>query len=308
MQTNDSFICEPNIPIFVFSKMPEDIMIYQQLNCMCLKLGSPNIIAIMVAYLVVILPLNVLVLHLTHQQWRRPSSAAVAAQSDLITVHTSIMELMNIVGTVLTSSGVYSHTPYVVVVGLLPGMVNMNAVMLFHTLTCVERYLAVVHPIAYLGLKNAKGIRIRNINIGAIWMMSFGGCMTLILTILPFTVISLFSISFNLVVVCFCSLSVLCALVRPGPADRFGRRQQVDQSKLRAFHTIMIILCVLLFKFGGYILCFALYVTQVLSNTEKCYLWTSLFWFCLPSNLVLPLLFLHRAGKLCCCKTRQQSD
>ncbi|KAJ4945014.1 hypothetical protein JOQ06_013553 [Pogonophryne albipinna] len=51
---------------------------------------------------------------------------------------------------------------------------------LFHVLTCLERYLAVVRPIIYLRLRNVQGVRIRNISIG---------------------------------------LSVLCVLIRPGPGD-----------------------------------------------------------------------------------------
>ncbi|KAJ4945170.1 hypothetical protein JOQ06_013706, partial [Pogonophryne albipinna] len=51
---------------------------------------------------------------------------------------------------------------------------------LFHVLTCLERYLAVVRPIIYLRLRNVQGVRIRNISIG---------------------------------------LSVLCVLIRPGPGN-----------------------------------------------------------------------------------------
>lgn len=45
--------------------------------------------------------------------------------------------------------------------------------MFFPLMTCVEHYLAVVHPITYLSLRKAKGIRIRNITAGRIWLLIF---------------------------------------------------------------------------------------------------------------------------------------
>ena len=108
------------------------------------------------------------------------------------------------------------------------------------------------------------------------------------------------------VVVFFSSLSVLCVLIRPGPGEGGGGRQQVDRSKLRAFFTIMIILGVLLFRFVG----FSLVAVEVWSEqqlfVETCAMQASITWFCLPSSLVLPLLFLQRAGKLVRCQTNNE--
>ena len=76
-----------------------------------------------------------------------------------------------------------------------------------------------------------------------------------------------------------------------------GNREHVDQSKQRAFNTIMLIMGVLMFSFGGTVIVLA---TTALPESEACLVILCTLWFDLPSRLVLPLLFLHRAGKLQC--------
>lgn len=115
------------------------------------------------------------------------------------------------------------------------------------------------------------------------------------------TVVFICVLAFDLIVISFCSLSVLRVLMRPGPGEEGGAGWQVDQSKLRAFYTIMAILGVLLFRFGGNLFTAALCVFVQIGETVKCGMLLSLFLSDVPSSLVLPLLFLQRAGKLMCC-------
>lgn len=102
-------------------------------------------------------------------------------------------------------------------------------------------------------------------------------------------------------IVLFCSISVLGVLIRARPGDRSGRREHLEKSKRRAFYTITSIMAVLLVKLGGYILALSVYALSQLDETTVCAILLSEPWFCLPSGLVLPLLFLHRVGKLTCC-------
>ncbi|XP_034722294.1 uncharacterized protein LOC117941363 [Etheostoma cragini] len=178
--------------------------------------------------------------------------------------------------------------------------------ILFHVLTCVERYLAVVHPVTYLGLKQSGGVRIRNVSCGCVWLLCVGWSGVLavfrpFIPVLPFLSLLIFS----LLVVSFCSLSVLCVLIRPGPGKVGGDRERVDQSKQRAFCTIMAILVVLLLMFAVSLGGCALYTASILSYTGTCVALASALWLNLPSSLVLPLLFLHRAGKLGCCSNAE---
>ena len=104
---------------------------------------------------------------------------------------------------------------------------------------------------------------------------------------------------FSLIVMIFCSSSVLCVLIRPGPGDQGGAMQQVDKSKQRAFYTILAILGMLLIRCTWNLFWIILNLFGVSVN---CVVMVSGAWFNLPCSLVLPLLFLHRAGRLACCK------
>jgi len=110
---------------------------------------------------------------------------------------------------------------------------------------------------------------------------------------------------FLILVVSFCSLSVLWVLIRPGPGEDGRDRQHADQSKRRAFHTITVIMGVLWLRFAGVL------AAVLISNTKHipslCAVGSSVAWLTMPGSLVLPLLFLHRAGKLPGCKLSAES-
>ena len=104
---------------------------------------------------------------------------------------------------------------------------------------------------------------------------------------------------FSLIVMMLCSISVLCVLIRPGPGEQGGDRQQVDKSKQRAFYTILTILGVLLIRCTWNLFWLILNLTRVRVN---CVVMVCGAWVNLPCSLLLPLLFLHRAGRLAYCK------
>ncbi|KAJ4948695.1 hypothetical protein JOQ06_020225, partial [Pogonophryne albipinna] len=162
------------------------------------------------------------------------------------------------------------------------------------------RHLAVVHPITYLRLRNRGGIMIRNVSIAFVWLLFFTWITvsTLIYSMAPYFCIT----TFSMVVVMFCSLSVLRALIRPGPGEGGGDKVRLGQSKKRAFYTIMAIMLTLCFRFGGQLLLLSMFVSMDLGFCMHCMLFFYKAWLSLPSSLVLPLLFLHRAGKLACGK------
>lgn len=155
-------------------------------------------------------------------------------------------------------------------------------------------------PLPTRFLKKAKWIRIRNVTIGCVWLLCLTGPALTLFESPALTVIFICAVAFELIVISFCSISVLCVLIRPGPGEWGGGRQLVHQSKLRGFYTVMAILGVLLFRFGVNVITTTVYAFPQLGEFEKCVVWLSAFCAGLPSSLVLPLLFLQRAGQLMC--------
>ncbi|KAI3375558.1 hypothetical protein L3Q82_003894 [Scortum barcoo] len=278
-------------------------------NCFTSTVGAFSMTAFTITSILLLLPVYIFVLYLGHQRWQQQRSKMTMSHSDLFTFHMVVIELMSVLGSIFSCCGIFAELPQIIMLGIFLVCINLSGQIFFHTLTCMERYLAVVHPVTYLSLKQANGIRLRNITIICVWLISFGLTgFVYVASQISMLIVSICVISLVLFVTSFCSLSVLCVLVSPGPGERVVDRRKVDQSKLRAFYTILAILGVLLLRFGGYIFAIVAYVSDQLEENAKCGMWTSMIWLSLPSSLVLPLLFLQRAGKLLCCKNNESGQ
>ncbi|XP_034531924.1 uncharacterized protein LOC117807007 isoform X2 [Notolabrus celidotus] len=276
--------------------------------CYNTPVGSSIQTSFTIMCVLLLAPFCIFVLYLVHQQTKQQGSGLKLSHADVFTLHVVVIELLSIFGTTLICCGHHADIPDMMMLGIYFYSLNLPGQMFFHILTCLERFVAVVHPIAYLSMRTAKGIRIRNIAVCCTWLLTF--VWTLVLITSDQAAIS--SISFCItflffIIVSSCSLSVLCVLIRPGPGEGGGERR-VDHSKMRAFYTILAILGVLLFRFGGTTLSSsATYASAELTGEGRCELWLSVVWFYLPSRLVLPILFLQRVGKLLCCRNRNHS-
>lgn len=271
----------------------------QYRNCMII------FIALFICYILLI-PLCIYVLYLGFNRWRKQRSGSTSdtsSHSDIITYNIVVMEMICVLGSCFYANGLFSNLITVKVALYLWDM-TVTGQNLFHILTCIERYLAVVHPVVYLRLRQSGGVRIRNISIGCVWLISVGSLGLLFHPVKSFLQLGFFILSF--ITVCFCSLSVLRVLILPGPGDVSRNRGHVDQSKKRAFQSIMIILLALVIRLLSSVVN-ALQAETVLQPFCSCELMWTLGWLSWPSSLVLPLLFLHRAGKLPTCKTNTKA-
>lgn len=254
-----------------------------------------------VTRLSLLLPLSIFILYLGYKQQQSHSSLQTKSHSDVFTHHLAAMELISSLGTALVYCGFYLKLPHMVTVGYFLSTMIFCGESSFHVLTCVERYLAVVHPITYRMLRNSRGTRIRNICIGFAWILCFVWSSITLAQDPATPVIPLFCILvFSLAVTSYCSLRVLCALVHPGPGEASGDRRQANQSKQRVFFTIMAIMGALCLMFLGSIITTTVYQSEVVSDRVKCLVLVSGYWVNIPSCLVLPLLYLQRRGKLSC--------
>ncbi|XP_067380430.1 uncharacterized protein [Channa argus] len=294
-----SFVDLPSSFDMSFANLSFDILLDR---CSRSTTGVSIFTAFSITNIVVIFPMSFVVLYLGFRQWRQQCSiptAVTTSNSDIFTYNMVTMLLIEVLASSLYCVGGYANIVEIITF-LYDFFCTMWSVkMQFHMLTCVERYLAVVHPVTYHGLKNKGGVRIRRLSIVCVWLQLF-----LWVGLIPVT-----SANVNLIVfICYlvtafivissCSLSVLCALRRPGPGEVGGDKEQVNQLKLRAFHTITAIMGTLLLSVAGVLVCAAIYASALLKYNDSCVVMMSFVLFSVPSSLVLPLLYLHRAGKL----------
>lgn len=92
-------------------------------------------------------PLSILVLYLGHQRWRQKRSVATMSHSYIFTYHLAAIELLGSLGSPFYFCGLVTKLPGMIEVGLCLYSFTCSRETLFHILTCVECYLAVVHPI-----------------------------------------------------------------------------------------------------------------------------------------------------------------
>ncbi len=168
---------------------------------------------------------------------------------------------------------------------------------LFQCLMCVERYLAVVHPVTFLKYRS---LRYRVIFSILAWIITLGSCLFCLffsknsqLQSQFFSLPFLLALFFQL----FCLVAVLRALKQSGPGERGREREETNHMKRRAFHIILITtvsmtIIYLPFAIAG--------IITILTNQYYDIIWiTGLVCYVL-AGFVQPVLYLHRAGKLSC--------
>lgn len=279
--------------------------ILSYIHCITASAPPPLVLpAFYTTYILLTFPLFVFVLYRCIQQcWQRhrTSSAAAMSHSDCVTCHLSVMELICSSGYALSCCGISWLRYDIMLVGFLLAKFTWYGEMMFHILTCVELYVAVVHPIAYRNLKSKRGIKIRNVAVGCVWTL----CLMLIgLTVKDFTAITDLCLSIVFLAgISFSTGSILWVLVRPPPGDQSKDKERVDKSKLKALHTILLILGVLVLRLAWGL---TWTVQDTVGGGGLCLVITYASVVNVPSSLILPLLFLQRAGAFGCCKKTNQ--
>ncbi|KAK9955078.1 hypothetical protein ABG768_014983 [Culter alburnus] len=169
---------------------------------------------------------------------------------------------------------------------------------LFQCLMCVERYLAVVHPVTFL---KYKPLRYRVICCTVAWIISFGSCLycMFILLFLNFYIYACInSIQFFLFfsIQLFCLVAVLRALKQSGPGERRREREEENHMKRRAFYLILITTVSMTIVYMPFTLSGLFYMLTLTCDEP---LSAGIIFFIL-GGFVHPVLYLQRAGKLSC--------
>lgn len=158
--------------------------------------------------------------------------------------------------------------------------------------------MAVTHPIIYRNLQTKRGVWARNAAVTFVWLVSllafvFSYLYNRDLPHIPYLVL----FALGLVTISYCTLSVLQALIRPGPGEVSGNKRKVAPTKKKAYVTIAVIAGAMYVAYITTVTCIALHASSVLEHNEGCVVLTLSFWSCLPCSVSTPLLFLYRARK-----------
>lgn len=244
----------------------------------------------------IFLPICIFILKVALHHWRSPSSVAAGYHSDCFIYNMVIMELISVVGSVLCCYAIYSKHLPILNMGCLIFSFSWYGEAISHILISLEGYLATVHPITYKSLGKERRIQFRNAEIVCNWLLSFAG-MSLVMYDTSFIIMDFVLLMLSLTVIFFCSLSVVCVLIRPGPGEEGFVRNRFDQLKRKALFSIIVMLEVLLMRFVWNLV----WVVMCMSGTPECWVLIGCTFSSLPSSLVLPLLFIRRERKLVFC-------
>ncbi|XP_058613441.1 hydroxycarboxylic acid receptor 2-like [Onychostoma macrolepis] len=174
---------------------------------------------------------------------------------------------------------------------------------LFQCLICVERYLAVVHPVTFLKFKP---LRYRVICCTVAWIITLGSCL-ICLIILLFSTITVhawfFSMQFILYlpIQLFFLVAVLRTLKQSGPGEREKERGRVSDEKnhmkRRAFYLILITTVSMTIT---YVPTTITGIFTIVIHQFNSIIWVPSMICYVLASFVQPVLYLHRARNLSC--------
>lgn len=255
-------------------------------------------------------PLYIFILYTGFQHWRSQSSAPAGTKmshSEFFTYNMMILEIFGVFGSIFYSLSMATNSNTLLMLGVYFFCVIFPGQILFHVLTCVDCYLGVVHPITYVRLREQSGIQIKIISTSCVWLVCVGWVGIVTLYYPSFPTVPFLSLGICLLVIIFCCSCILRTLTRPRPGHTGGNKDRVDQSKQRAFHRIAAIMGVMMLRIVGLLVCFVVQSEDLIALENLCVLLDLEIWLSVPSSLVLPLLLLHRTGKLTCIRKKTES-
>ncbi len=170
---------------------------------------------------------------------------------------------------------------------------------LFQSLICVERYLAVVHPVIFL---KYKPLRYRVICCSVAWITILGSCLCCLFTMVSYNIVHVWFLSVQYLLLffiqLFCLLAVLRALKQSGPGAKGGERGEENHLKRRAFYLILITTACMAIIYIPFVTIG--FLTIMIKELMHPICWLIGFICYTLGGFVNPALYLHRAGKRSC--------
>ncbi len=224
--------------------------------------------------------------------WLIVTGTGRGVASELFMLNLSVCEIGNCLNSLLS---LFDYRPVIKkITECIIGMA-ITGRPLFQSLICVERYLAVVHPVTFL---KYKPLRYRVICCTAAWIITLGSCLCSVFTQALFYFYTwFFSLQFLLFlsIQFFCCVAVLRALKQSGPGER--KREEENRMKRRAFYIILITTVNMIVSYVPFIISGLFFILSQEYISE--FFTVGLFCFIL-AGFVQPVLYLHRTAKLSC--------
>ncbi|XP_056289168.1 proteinase-activated receptor 3 [Pseudoliparis swirei] len=238
------------------------------------------------------IPANIMVLWLIHRNKGDSTTSDIfishLAILDVFFCLTPPLELANIV--FLTTSSTWY------VLRFFYGIKDSSPLLL--SCICLDRYMAVVHPIIFTDLKDRNHRAVLTI---VVWLITLAyaaaKCVGNIANFgRVFTAMILAAFAFML----FCNISILCALRKSGPG-----RDEMHPVKKRAFKMVIIILGIIVFNYFPPV---ALFPFQQYFSPEvfQCYIHYVTFGLMDFSSSIQPMLYLSKEKLNCCQRSTTQ--
>ncbi len=228
--------------------------------------------------------------------WLIVTGTGRGVASELFMLNLSVCEIGNCLNSLLS---LFDYHPVIKkITECIIGMA-ITGRPLFQCLICVERYLAVVHPVIFL---KYKPLRYRVICCAVVWIITLGSCFSFMFIIVScnfYIFVCCFSLQFLIFLSSqlFFLVAVLRALKQSGPGDRGRERVKTNHMKRRAFYLILITTVSMIITYVPYIIT-GLHSILTLDYFQEPF--TVAFLCYILAGFVQPVLYLNRVGKLFC--------
>ncbi|XDV38339.1 hypothetical protein PO909_007778 [Leuciscus waleckii] len=227
--------------------------------------------------------------------WLIITGAGSGVASEFFILNLSMCEIGTCLSCLVSTLTIYFSSLSLLML-FLQGLI-LTGRPLFQCLMCVERYLAVVHPVTFLKFKP---LRYRVICCTAAWIITLCSCLCGMFILVSFDFyiyVCINSLQFLLFVSIqlFCLVAVLRALKQSGPGERGREKEEKNHMKRRAFYLILISTVSMAFIYVPFTITgFYIILTQ---QNNPAY-WTPGLVCYVLAGFVQPVLYLHRTGKL----------
>lgn len=268
---------------------------------LCLTAASASLFTLYFVLSLPLLPLYTCVFVRVYRQWRRRRAKLTwlaVSHLDVMTSHMTVLELVGLNGSLMYGYGTLVADRILLWWGAFTLYISSSGQTLLHLLTCVERYMAIVHPVTYVVLKQRGGVKLRNAFIGCVWLLCFGSVGLMSLSWKYYVLANFALLFFTFIIVFACSLLIIRVLTHPKPGKVGGKKEPTDQSKQKAIGVIVLILLALAIRFlSSMVVQVANFTLNLMVSMDVLSLMWSAMLLSLPSRLVLPLLFFQKTEK-----------